>query len=133
MNTVTTQDGTEIFYKDFLFGGVDGLFALYLQSCFGGFWADCVADFFSRRRGGRCHFIEKEVWWERTCEDAAFVGEGGFLVVDHCAFRVGEGVGDDLDETGTRQGVEISVELFSFNAEGEIGVEFAGGASCTAL
>ena len=107
----------EIFCEDFLFGGVDGLFALYLQSCFGGFWADCVAGSFSLRRGGCGHLIEEEVWREWTCEGSAFVGEGGFFVVDHRAFRVGEGVSDDLDETGTCQGVEVGVELFAFDTE----------------
>ncbi len=51
------------------------------------------------------------------------MGEGGALEVDEDAFGVGEGVGGEGDESGAGERVEIAVELFAVDAEGQIGVE----------
>ncbi len=64
---------------------------------------------------------------------ASLVGEGGLLVGDDVAFRVGEGVGVEGDEAGAGECVEVGFELAAVDSEGEVGVELSGGAGGAAV
>ena len=77
--------------------------------------------------GGFVSFAEQDVEIVGFVAGAAFVGEGGALEGDVVAFGVGEGVGGECDEAGAGEGVEVDVELLAVDAEGEVGVKFAGG------
>ena len=91
-----------------------------------------LEDFFAGSGAGLRGFcvggvFEEDVEIVAFVAGAAFVGERGALEVDERAFGVGEAVGGERDEAGAGEGVEIGVELLAVDAEGEVGVELAGG------
>ena len=82
---------------------------------------------------GSVGFAEEDAEVVGFVAGAAFVGEAGALEGDLAAFGVGEGVGVELYQAGAGEGVEVGVELFAVDAEGEFGVELAGGFGLAAV